>query len=353
MSAVDPKQPIRVGIVGFGTGGRVFHAPLLAADPRFRVASIVTADPARRADAARTYPEAVLLGSAEELLAAPDRLDLVVVTTPPASHFELARAALRAGLPVVVDKPFVVRAEQGHELIAEADRLGLLLTVFQNRRYDGDFLTVRRLVGDGALGCVRSFESRFEWWKPAEPKAWKAQAPANAGGGILFDLGPHVVDQAIQLFGAVGSSHAELTRYRDGDGADDEAFVSLEHTSGVRSHLAMSSLAPVERPRFTVVGSHAGYVKWGLDVQESQLAAGVRPDETRYGRGLAGSDGRLACRNASEVVPTEQGRYPDYYAELSTAMSESGPPPVAAADALAVIELIERLYAESTIARRR
>jgi predicted dehydrogenase len=348
VSSLAAERPIRVGIIGFGTGGRVFHAPLVAADPRYQVAAIVTGDPARRAEAARTYPDAQLLGSAEELLAEPGQLDLVVVTTPPATHFDLTMAALRTGLPVVVDKPFVVRAEQGHQLIAEADRLGLLLTVFQNRRYDGDFLTVRRLVDSGALGQVRSLESRFEWWKPVEPKAWKAQAPASAGGGILFDLGPHLIDQVLQLFGPVTSSRAELTRYRDGDGADDEAFVSLEHTSGVRSHLAMSSLAPIQRPRFTVVGSQAGYVTWGLDVQESQLASGVRPDQPQYGR-APDERGRLGAGDAVEAVPTEPGRYPDFYAELAGALTDGGPPPVAAADAVAVIELIEQLYDESTI----
>ncbi|SPL88660.1 Myo-inositol 2-dehydrogenase [[Actinomadura] parvosata subsp. kistnae] len=351
MNVQDGGRPIRTGIIGFGTGGRVFHGPLLAADPAFEVTAVVTADPGRRAQAAKEHPGAAVLRSAEELFAEAGRLDLVVVTTPPGSHYELASAALARGLAVVVDKPFTVRAEQGRELIAEAERLGLLLTVFHNRRYDGDFRTVRRLVAGGSLGEVRTFESRFEWCKPDEPKAWKAQALPADGGGMLFDLGPHLLDQALRLFGPVACVHAELTRYRPGPGGDDEAFVSLVHESGVRSHLAMSSLAPLERPRFTIAGSAAGFVKWGLDCQEQQLAAGVGPGDAAYGREPEERWGRLGGRDGQSPVPTEPGGYPDFYDELAAALSGGGAPPVAAGDALAVIELIEQIYATTDIRR--
>ncbi|WP_308250023.1 Gfo/Idh/MocA family protein [Sphaerisporangium fuscum] len=353
MNGQRDGRPIRTAIIGFGTGGRVFHGPLLAADPGFDVVAVVTADPARRAQAAKDHPGAAVLRTADELFAEAGRLDLVVVTTPPDTHYDLAMAALHRGLAVVVDKPFTVRAEQGRELIAEAERRGLLLTVFHNRRYDGDFRTLRRLVADGTLGEIRSFESRFEWWKPDEPKAWKAQALPSAGGGMLFDLGPHLLDQAVQLFGPADSVHAELTRYRPGAGGDDEAFVSLVHRNGVRSHLAMSSLAPLERPRFTVVGSSAGFVKWGLDRQEPQLDSGVGPGDAEYGREPAEHWGRLGGRDGQSPVPTEPGRYPSFYQELAVALTEGGPPPVAAGDALAVIELIERIYATTDIRRGR
>ncbi|GAA3611158.1 Gfo/Idh/MocA family oxidoreductase [Nonomuraea rosea] len=353
MSGQGGHRPIRTAIIGFGTGGRVFHGPLLAANPGFDVSAVVTADPARRAQAAKAHPEAAVLRTPGELFAEAGRLDLVVVTTPPDTHYDLALAALGRGLAVVVDKPFTVRAEQGRELIAEAGRRGLLLTVFHNRRYDGDFRTVRRLIGDGSLGEIRSFESRFEWWKPDEPKAWKARALPAAGGGMLFDLGPHLLDQAVQLFGPVGSVHAELTRHRPGPGGDDEAFLSLVHEGGVRTHLAMSSLAPLERPRYTVAGSAAGFVKWGLDCQERQLDAGVGPDDPAYGREPAERWGRSGRRDGQSPVPTEPGGYPDFYAELAVALNEGGPPPVAAGDALAVIELIERIHATTGIRRGR
>lgn len=345
--------PIRTAIIGYGTGGRVFHGPLLAADPRFTVTGVVTADPDRRAQARTAHPAAAVVPTAKALWAHADQLDLVVVTTPPGSHHDLALAALDHDLAVVVDKPFVVRAEHGRELIAAAERRGLLLTVFQNRRYDGDFRTLRRLVDGGALGAVRSVESRFEWWKPDEPKAWKADTGPAAGGGMLYDLGPHLIDQVVQLFGPVTTADAELTRFRPGDGGDDEAFVSLVHESGVRTHLAMSSLAPLERPRFTVVGSTAGFVKWGLDVQEAQLDAGIGPADPQFGHEPVERRGELGGRAGATSVPTEPGRYADFYAELAAALAEGAPAPVAACEALAVIELIEQIHATTAIRRGR
>ena len=289
------------------------------------------------------------MGDVQELLRRAGEVDLLVVTTPPNTHYDIARSGLEHGLALVVDKPFVVAAAQGSELIAEAQSRGLLLTVFQNRRYDGDFLTIQRLIRDGALGTIHSLESRFEWWKPEETKAWKARAGADAGGGILYDLGPHLLDQACQLFGPVASVHAELSRYRSREGADDEAFVSLDHASGVRTHAAMSSLAPVERPRFTLVGSAEGYVKWGLDIQESQLKEGMSPLADGYGEEPERQWGHLGSRETQSAVPTERGRYGDFYAAMATALRDGTPPPVDPAEALAVIELIQQIYASTAI----
>jgi scyllo-inositol 2-dehydrogenase (NADP+) len=315
------------------------------------VEAILTANPDRQRQASATYPSASVVGSSDELFALNDRLDLVVIASPPDSHYGLARRALDHGLAVVVDKPFVVRSQQGWELIAEARQRGLLLTVFQNRRYDGDFRTVQRLVREGSVGEVRSLESRFEWWKPGEPKAWKAQAGPETGGGILFDLGPHVLDQAVQLFGPLAEVHAELRRYRGGEGGDDEAFVSLEHSGGVQTHATMSSLAPVERPRYTLVGSTGGYVKWGLDVQESQLAHGLRPNSDMYGREAEDRWGRLGLRDSQVSVPTEPGTYGEFYAGVAKALLEGAPPPVDPADAVSIVELIEQIYASTPIRR--
>ncbi|GAA3629151.1 Gfo/Idh/MocA family protein [Microlunatus ginsengisoli] len=352
MTPPTDQTPIRTAIIGFGTGGRVFHAPLLAADPRFSVDVVVTANPERQRLAALACPDAALESTPDALFDYPDRVDLVVISTPPDSHRDLARAAIQHGLAAVVDKPFVVRPDQGRELIKEAQQHQTLLTVFQNRRYDGDFATVQGLVGDGSLGEIRSMESRFEWWKPDEPKAWKAQAGPQTGGGMLFDLGPHLLDQAFQLFGPATTVHAELTRYRPGDGGDDEAFVSLDHASGVRSHLAMSSLAPLERPRFTVTGSRAGYVKWGLDIQESQLGQGMSPHADDYGREPKDRWGRIGLREQSGVVPTEPGRYGAFYSTLAQALLHGAPPPVDPTEALTVIECIDQIYATTPITRR-
>ncbi|HEY1105073.1 MAG TPA: Gfo/Idh/MocA family oxidoreductase, partial [Agromyces sp.] len=191
------SAPIRTAIVGFGVSGRVFHAPFVAANPEFSLDVIVTADPDRAAEAVRLHPGASVVSTVDEVFGRADQLDLVVLGSPPGTHADLASRALDAGLDVVVDKPFTVTSVEGRALVAQAERLGRRLTVFQNRRWDGDFLTVRRLVESDALGEVRRFESRFEWWKPEPRASWKTAATVADGGGILYDLGTHLIDQAI------------------------------------------------------------------------------------------------------------------------------------------------------------
>ena len=343
---------IRAAVIGYGTGGRVFHAPLISSDDRYTLTAIVTADPERRARAEADHPGVALLGDLDALLARADEFDLVVISSPPDTHYAAAQAALGAGLDVVVDKPFVVRSDEGRRLVAYAEERNRRLTVFQNRRFDGDFLTVQRLVSEGQLGDVYRFDSRFEWFTPNEPKLWKAHAGAERGGGILYDLGPHLIDQACQLFGPVVHSYAELARYRPGDGADDEAFLALQHENGVRSHLWMSSLAPCARPRFVLIGSAGSFVKSGLDVQESQLDAGLSPHDPAYGQEPEERWGRFGTGEDTTLVPTERGSQATFYSRLAAAILEDGPLPVDPADALAGIELIETVYAQTPILRR-
>ncbi|MFO7690562.1 MAG: Gfo/Idh/MocA family oxidoreductase, partial [Cryobacterium sp.] len=200
--AARTTAPIRTGVIGFGLSGRVFHTPFLAANDEYSLDVIVTGDPGRRAHAEREHPGARLFTRPEDLFAHAETmaaLDLVVIASPPATHAPLAHAALDAGLAVLVDKPFTVNSVHGTELVDKADRLGLALTVFQNRRWDGDFLTLRALIEAGALGDVRRFESRFEWFKAGPGKAWKDAATPGEGGGLLYDLGAHLIDQAVQL----------------------------------------------------------------------------------------------------------------------------------------------------------
>jgi predicted dehydrogenase len=337
---------IRTAVVGFGTGGAVFHAPFVHADAEYRLDVVVTGNPIRAADAARTYPGARVVPTTEELFATAPDLDLLVITSPPDSHVDLAHRALDAGLAVVVDKPLCVTAAEGEALVAHAQRAGQLLTVFHNRRWDGDFLTLQALLAGGALGEVRRFESSFEWWKPEETKAWKADSVPATGGGILYDLGPHLIDQAVQLFGPVEDAYAELTRYRPGDGADDDAFVSLVHTSGIRSHLRMNGLAAQVGRRFAVLGSEGGFTKWGLDPQEATLKGGARPGTPGFGVEPESSWGRLGVDGALEPMPTRPGNYAAFYRELAGALLRGGPVPVDPRDAVAVIALIERIHRE-------
>jgi predicted dehydrogenase len=337
---------IRTAVVGFGTGGAVFHAPFVDADAGYRLDAVVTGNPGRAADAARSYPAARVVPTTDELFAGAADLDLVVITSPPDIHVELAHRALDAGVAVVVDKPLCVTAGEGEALVEHARRAGQLLTVFHNRRWDGDFLTLRGLLASGALGEVRRFESRFEWWKPEETKAWKAGSVPAAGGGMLYDLGPHLIDQAVQLFGPVEDVYAELTRYRPGDGADDDAFVSLRHASGTRSHLRMNGLAAQVGPRFSVLGSEGGFTKWGLDPQEAALKAGARPGAPGFGAEPESAWGRIGVDGALEPVPTRPGNYAAFYRALADALVSGGPVPVDPRDAVDVIALIERIHHE-------
>jgi predicted dehydrogenase len=346
----DPSRPIRTAVAGFGLSGSVFHAPLIAANPAYSLDVISTSDAGRQAAAAASYPEVRLVDTPAGILELAGGLDLLVLGTPPATHYPLAKAALEAGLDVVVDKPFTVHSAEGQELIDLAARLGRVLTVFQNRRWDGDFLTVRGLLDSGVLGTVARFESRFERWSPTVAKAWKAAATADDGGGVLFDLGTHLLDQAVQLFGSATVTHAELYARRPGEQVDDDVFLALRHDSGVTSHLWMNMLCPQQGPRFRLLGSEAGFTKHGVDPQEPYIVAGGSPLDAEYGvedrdwAGLLGRDGHL------DRLPTERGAYPEFYRILAEKISTGGtasarPVPVDPAGPVEVLRLIEQARA--------
>ena len=338
--------PIRTAVVGFGIAGRVFHAPLIEADPSFSLDVIVTADPERAAAAAARYPQARIVPTAEAMFALAADLDLVVLGTPPATHFDLASTAIAHKLHVVVDKPFVTTSTHGEELMAQAAGAGVKLTVFQNRRWDSDFLTLRKLLDAGALGEVRTFESRFEWWRPEGFGNWRDSATTAEGGGILHDLGAHLIDQAIQLFGPVARSYGETAAQGKGRAAaEQEAFVSLLHESGVRSRLWMNGAAALPGPRFHVLGSHAGYTKWGLDGQEPALDAGLSPSDPAYGVDPQESWGLLGVNGATTAVDAERGAYPEFYRLLADALVHGAPVPVDPCDAVEVLNVIEEVHA--------
>ncbi|MCF0092374.1 Gfo/Idh/MocA family oxidoreductase [Micromonospora sp. MH99] len=334
-------EALRVGLLGYGLAGRVFHAPLIAATPGLRLDAIVTRDPQRREQAHQHFPDARLVDDADELWRTPEDLDLVVVATPNRQHVPMARAALAAGLPVVVDKPLAPTAADARALVEEADRLGVPLTVFQNRRWDGDFLTARGLVERGELGRVLRFESRFERFRPTIKPGWRELAGTEEAGGALFDLGAHLIDQAVQLFGAVERVYAEVDRRRAGAEVDDDAFVALTHANGVHSHLWMGAITAQLGPRLRVLGDRAGYTTYGLDVQEAALHDGGRPDQPGWGEvpperyGLLGVDGDL------RPTPTEPGAYQSFYAQVAAALRDGTPMPVDPRDSVATVELIE------------
>ncbi|GAB7033300.1 Gfo/Idh/MocA family oxidoreductase [Streptomyces sp. NPDC021749] len=344
----SPGEPLRVGLLGYGLAGSVFHAPLIAATDGLLLDTVSTSSPERQAQARAEHPQVRTVPTAEAVLDRADELDLIVVASPNKTHVPLATAALEAGLPVVVDKPLAATAAEAEKLAALAADRGLLLSVFQNRRWDNDFRTVRKLVEEGALGDVQRFESRFERWRPTPKGGWRESGDPTEIGGLLYDLGSHLADQALTLFGPVVSVYAESDVRRPGAEADDDTFIALTHASGVRSHLWVSATAALLGPRFRVLGSKAGYTKHGLDPQEAALREGRRPGDEGaewgvepkacWGRLGAGASPRMG---GGDPVPTLPGDYPAYYAAIARALREGGDPPVTAAEAAAALRVLE------------
>jgi predicted dehydrogenase len=326
-----------VAVIGFGLAGGTFHAPLISATPGLSLAYAVTS---------RDAPGVEVLPNTDELWERADSVDLVVIASPNDVHAPLARRAIELGKAVVVDKPLAPTAAEAEGLVSFAASAGAFLTVFQNRRWDSDFLTLRRLMGDGSLGQVHRFESRFERWRPEpRPGAWRETTPPSEGGGVLLDLGPHLVDQALQLFGPAEAVWGEVDARRGGS-ADDDAFVALRHSSGVVSHLWASSVTAAPGPRLRVLGSAGAFVVADVDGQEDALRAGQRPG-LNGGWGEEPSDrwGRLVRGDESEPVPSERGDWPAFYAGVEEALRTGGAPPVDPVDAVTVLEILEQARA--------
>lgn len=340
---------IPVGLIGFGVAARVFHAPVIESVDGLKLAAVVQR---RGEEAAVMYPEAQVFRDAESLLAS-GCVRLVVIATPNATHFELARAALATGHDVVVDKPFTLTSAEALELERLAEAKGRLLSVFHNRRWDGDFLTVRGLIERGDLGRVVRLESRFDRYRPERrPNAWReAEGP---GSGLLMDLGPHLADQALLLFGMPEAVAADVRIERDGAVTDD-AFDLVLHYPRLRVFLGASMLACAPGPRFLVHGTQGSFLKYGLDPQEAALRSGGRPGAEGWGEEPESAWGTLAVGGPGSAVErravrTEPGDYRRYYENVRDALNGSAGLAVTARDGYRVIRLLE-LARES--ARRR
>ncbi|MFI6933352.1 Gfo/Idh/MocA family oxidoreductase [Streptomyces sp. NPDC050287] len=340
--------PLRVGLIGYGLAGAVFHAPLIAATEGLALDTVVTSDPERQGQARAEFPDVRTVATPDELFDRAGDLDLVVVASPNKTHVPLATTALKAGLPVVVDKPVAGTAAEARELAALAEDRGLLLSVFQNRRWDNDFLTLRKLLAEGELGDVWRFESRFERWRPQPKGGWRESGDPAEIGGLLYDLGSHVVDQALVLFGPAVSVYAESDIRRPGAETDDDTFIAITHAGGVRSHLYATATTAQLGPRFRVLGSKAGYVKYGLDPQEAALREGQRPGTTAAGWGREPEDlwgrvgaGESPLTGGGRPEPTLPGDYPAYYAAVARALTDGGANPVTALEAAAALDVLE------------
>ena len=335
---------LAVGLIGYGLGGSAFHAPLIAATPGLRLAAVVTRDADRAAQVKARYPDARVVPGVDALWEMSDTLDLVVVSAPNVTHVPYARAALDVGLHVVVDKPFAPTAAEAREVGALAQRVSRLAIPFQNRRWDGDFLTLRRLLSDDALGDVHRVESRFERLRATVKPGWASPGAAERAEGIVYDIGSHLIDQALTQFGPVEEVYAELHRRHPQVVVEDEAFISLVHAGGVTSHLYMSASAAQPGARMSVWGSRAAYVKHGLDGQEAALRAGGIPGSAGWGVEPRELWGTLGAGEAIERHPTEAGTYHAFYAGVERAIREGSPPPVTIGDAIAYLDVIEAAH---------
>jgi predicted dehydrogenase len=320
----------RIGLAGYGFGGRIFHAPLIAAAPGVELAGVVTRSVERRAELERDHPGTPAFDSLADLAAA--GVDAVAISTPADTHVPLMLEAIGLGLAVVSDKPFALDAAQARQAVEAAEAAGVVLSVYQNRRWDSDLLTVRRLLDDGTLGEVTLFDSAFERFSPGEP------VPA-AGAGILRDFGAHLVDQALLLFGPVARVHGEL-----GAGElEDRFFAVLEHRGGMTSHLSGDWVQGAPAPRFRVRGSQGAYVVWGMDGQEPALIAGRSPATEEWFHEPEERWGRLFRGETSEPVPSARGRWDTFYPAFAAAVRGEGPVPVDPHDAIASLTVIDAI----------
>ncbi len=337
-----PAVDLRAAIIGYGLAGRFFHAPLIAATPGLVVSSVVTSNPERRAQVSREHPDAQILSTPAELWDRADQHDLVVLAAPNDAHAPLAGEAIDRGLAVVVDKPLAMTSGEAEALVDRAERASTLLTVFQNRRWDCDQLTLAGLMAEDRLGTVFRYESRFERWRPAaSAESWRDSTSPELGGGQLLDLGTHLIDQSLVLFGPVTHVYAEVDARRGAPG-DDDAFVALRHARDVISHLRASAITAAPGPRLRVLGTKAAFVVRELDGQENALRSGTRPDEVAdWGAEPESHWGQLVSGEKSTPVPSERGDWPRFYALLARALRDGGPPPVDPRDAVATLRVIQ------------
>jgi predicted dehydrogenase len=335
---------IRVGLIGYGYAGRTFHAPLVRATPGLELVAVASSRPAR---VIADLPGIHVVPTAPELLATAS-VDLVVIATPPDVHAPLATAALRSGKHVVVDKPMAPTLDEARATAVLAKRSPRILAVFQNRRWDSDFLALADLLSRGVLGEVSHVESHFDRYRPLVRDRWRERP--GAGGGLWHDLGPHLVDQALQLFGVPDRVMASLAAQRARAQVDDWAHVILEYNR-LRVILHASVVAAAPTPRFTVHGRDASWIKNGVDAQERLMVAALTP-------GNAGAPGEAesavlvdGATGTRQQMPLPHGDYPEFYRRVRDAIDGVGSNPVPPEQAVAVAATIEAAIRSSAEGR--
>jgi len=336
------SRTLRAGLVGYGFAGQTFHAPVLSAVPELQLAAVASSQPHK---VHAEWPGVAVVPDFEALVARAD-IDLVVVATPNAQHFPVARAALEAGKHVVVDKPFTLNAAEARELELLAGRQDRVLSVYQNRRFDADYLTLKDVLASGEVGRPVYLESHFDRFRPEVRDRWREQKVP--GAGLWVDLGAHLVDQAVQLFGKPDTLQLDTAVLREGAQVEDYFHALLRYESGphapLRVVLHATTLAAHAAPRYILHGTRGSYVKHGVDPQEDALRAGGRPGSADWGTDpLPGELKTVAIENwvRESTVPNRRGNYVDYYAAVRDAILGIGPNPVPPAEAVALMELLD------------
>ncbi|KAK2601627.1 hypothetical protein QQS21_004862 [Conoideocrella luteorostrata] len=355
------NKVFNVGVIGYGMSAKIFHIPFIATTPQFKLHSIVQRSPKDGNSAPQDHPEAKHYTDVKQMLADPE-VDVIVVTTPPDNHFELTKSALEAGKHVLTEKPFVPTSAEAEKLIAISKENKRLICVYQNRRWDSDFLLVKHLISNDILGRVVEFNSHFDRYRASAPTNWKGELGIPSGGSALFDLGTHLIDQVYVLFGMPQAVHGRLLSQRAGK-ADffnpDAVSAEFTYPDGKLVHVRISVLsAETVQPRFWVRGFKGSFHKFGLDPQEDQLKAGVKPTAADFGREkaenmrlvLVTEDGKMK----EEKVPgLEPETYKTFYAAFGKAV-ESGKQedvPVKASEARDVLRLIEAVQESAKTGR--
>jgi predicted dehydrogenase len=326
---------MRLGLVGYGLGGRYFHAPFIVAADGVELAGVVTRSPQRRAELAGDHPDVPVFDSLADLLAS--GVDAVTITTPPQTRRELVLEALAGGVHVIADKPFAPTAQGARDLVRAAEKAGLVLNVFHNRRWDADIRTLAAVITRGDVGKLWRVESRFDLDDPETLES-------GPHGGLLRDIGSHLVDQALWLLGPARSVYAELNHVDLPEGRTDCAFtVVITHVGGVRSHLSSTKLNRIRERELRAYGSAGAYVSRGTDVQAQAVFAGLRPAELGPAWGYESEErwGTLHTTTGAVVVPSERGAYQDFYTQFAAALRGEADFPVPAAEAVHTLEVLD------------
>ncbi|KAK2877305.1 hypothetical protein FQN49_001256 [Arthroderma sp. PD_2] len=335
-----------VGVIGYGMSAKVFHIPFISTLPEFNLYAIVQRTPSTSDDAQKDHPDSKVYRSVEDLVN-DSAVDVVVVTTTPDSHFSLAKLALEAKKHVIVEKPFTPTQKEANELIELAKTQNKLLTVYQNRRWDADFVTAAKLIKDGILGRVAEFETHFDRHRPelTIKKAWKGKA--IPGGGSIYDLGTHLMDQAVQLFGLPNRITGFITAQREINTEDyEDSFTVLLHYDRLLVTAKSAVISPEENQlRFWIRGDKGSFKKYHLDPQEDQLQAGMKLEDAQYGHEPSERHGVITTfingKLSSQGVTAEPPTYTEFYRSFAKALSGQGQVPVDPADSSAVIHLVE------------